>query len=469
MRGLRGWVVAVGAALAALLSLPVTGMAQSSSHGTLLAFGNPSPFTAVQIPVSVTGSVVVRFRGDPATGCARRGLCGYAGTIVWTPPSSSSLEILETRSSGRRVDQLDLSFADLNGVSGNGQAVTDADVEQTPPAPGQSDQPALTCGDTSSNQPDVVLGVRRGRVRFSLVQANPSPFQTRCAGPLIGDLAPALVAPAPTLRAVTHGAIRLDLAGSHRFVADGFAGSVDSTLTLRLGRPHRLLSVSSPSTGHLEHYREVQLKYRATVAGRVITAIRGDTEPGLCAPLGACGLRGTLSITPSAQAAEATIQALGPASRPERDFLTALGLSAAGRAHGIAVSGELAFDHGGVITARSDQRSVGCRDSAALGGSLVEFGASRGRLFAQYTAGTGFGDPLRTRCPGPFDPQSPLAGGSAPLSILARPGLTLSLASRASFVDDGYSGESIAHLTLTLRRQRLRTLFFGLATNGGGG
>ncbi len=86
--------------------------------------------------------------------------------------------------------------------------------------------------------------------------------------------------------------------------------------------------------------------------------------------------------------------------------------------------------------------------------------ASRRRLSAQYVAGQGFGDPLRTRCPGPFGPPAALATGHAALSILSQRVARLSLDRGQRFRDDGYSGASTPHLTLTLTRQRLRTLFF---------
>lgn len=450
---------------AALAVPPATAAAQSSSQATLYGFGSgkATPFTVVQIPARITGSVVVRFRGDPATGCAARGLCRYTGSVLWTPPPAGSLTIFQTRSRPARKYQLDLSLTDPNGAPGNGQAVTDADVQQAPPAPGSTNQPGPTCADATSAAPDIQLGVRRGRVRFSLAQATPSPLQTRCAGPLIADVASALPAPTASLRATLGGAITLHLAGAHRFAAHGFAGTVDSTLTIRLGRPQRVLSVGLRSKGRTERYREVQLDYRATLAGSVTTAVRGDAEPGLCAPLGACGLHGTLSVAPAVQAGQASIQAYGPASRPTRDFLTALGLSKTGRAHGIAVAGQLAFTRGGVITAHIDQGSVSCRDSAALGGSSVQLSANRGRLLAQYVTGQGLGNPLRTRCPGPFGPQTTLASGSAPLGVLALRRATLSLDRSAPFIDDGYRGGGSAHLTLTLRRRRLRTLLFRLS------
>ncbi len=472
MRRVTGHVVALGAALAAVLcasdaalaASSGTATAQSSSQATLYGYGGGGapPFTVVEIPARITGSVVVRFRGDLATGCAVRGLCGYAGSVLWTPPAAGSLTIFETRSSGRRRYQLNLSFTDPNGAPGQGQAVTDADVKQTPPAPGSTSQPGSSCADATSAAPDVQLPVRRGRVKFSLTHASPSPLQTRCAGPLIADLASALSAPAPTLGAALRGAITLDYAGAHRFASRGFAGTVDSTMTIRLGRPHRLLSVAPRPAARLERYREVQIDYRATVAGNVTTAVRGDAQPGLCDPLGACGLHGTLSVTPAAAPGEASIQAFGPASRPQRDFLTALGLSTAGRAHAITVVGQVAFNQGGVITAHADQGGASCRDSAVLGASSVQFGAKRGRLSAVYTAGLGLADALRTRCPGPFGPPGTLASGGAPLSRLALRSAILSLDQSASFIDDGYRGDSTAHLRLTLRRQRIRTLILRL-------
>lgn len=494
MRRIARHLAAVGAALAVALGAPVAGALgdpvaaalggpvagaaqQGSAQGGFFAIGGLPTATLVEIPARVAGHVVVRFHGDPATGCAARGLCGYSGTILWTPPASGSLEILQARSRGRRrVQGVDLFLADLNANSGNGGGVTEADVEQAPPTsaspsqpspsqPGPS-QPGPSCADASSAGTEIPLAVRQGRVQLTLASASPSPVQTRCAGPLLADLASGLVAPAPTLGAARHGAITLHLTGSHSFAAHGFAGSADSTLTIRLGRPHRARSLSSKPTGPTRRYREVQVGYRVTVAGRVTAAVSGDADLALCGPLGACGRHGTVSLVPSAAPAQTTIDATGPASRPRRDFLTALGLSAGGRARGITVSGYLASSQGGIVTADSEQGSVRCRDSARLDGSAVLLAADRGRLSAQYVTGQGSGDPLRTRCPGPLGSPAPLASGSAPLRVLSRRRATLSLDRGGRLLDDGYSGASIPHLTLTLTRQRLRTLVFSAVGSG---
>jgi hypothetical protein len=452
----------VAAALAAAVCSPAAVAAQGS---TQVVFGGSTTLTTVvQIPARVEGYLTVRFHGDPATGCAARGLCGYSGTILWKPPASGSLEILQGRSHGRRQYEASLFLADLNGLPAQGGAVTDANVGQTLAGPSGASQPGPSCADAASVPSNIQLPVRHGRVEFSLTQASPSPLQTRCAGPLMSDVASALAVPAPPLRATLRGALTLDLAGSHSFAAHGFSGSVDSTLTIRLGRPSRSKSVSSTPTGPTERYRELQLGYRATVAGTVTAAVNGDANQALCGPLGACGLRGTLSLVPAPGPAQGEIFALGPASRPNRDFLTALGLSTAGRANGITVFGSVAWSAGGVITADLDQGSASCRDSAGLGGDFVQFAATRHRLSAHYVAGEASGGTIRTRCPGPFAPPGGLATGSAPLSILSHRTARLSLDGGQRLIDDGYSGASTAHLplTLTLTRKRLRTLVFGL-------
>ena len=76
------------------------------------------------------------------------------------------------------------------------------------------------------------------------------------------------------------------------------------------------------------------------VGGRISEDVLGSTDPVVCRLLDSCGAAGTLTVAPRlTQGASAEIAATGPASRPYRDFLTALGLSRAGQASGIRSAG----------------------------------------------------------------------------------------------------------------------------------
>ncbi len=52
--------------------------------------------------VCATGRLTVTFAGDPATGCAAHGLCGYAGTETWQPQNGGDLALATFEQHGRR-------------------------------------------------------------------------------------------------------------------------------------------------------------------------------------------------------------------------------------------------------------------------------------------------------------------------------------------------------------------------------
>jgi hypothetical protein len=244
---------------------------------------------------------------------------------------------------------------------------------------------------------------------------------------------------------------------SRGFAAHGFAGTVASTLKLRLGRPTRPQPSSISATGPTKRYRFVRADYRAAIGGTLIAVVSGDADAGLCGPLGACGLHGTLSLRPGASDVQAEFYAEAPASRPYRDLLTALGISTSGRPTGVSVSGEASWSTGGTVTAALSDGAGSCRDTTELNGGLITFESLGRRLDAQYIAGLA-GDPaLRTRCPGPESTQLALAGGTTLQSALGGRRVTLALRSGAPFVDDGYTGRVKSTLRITLTRRRVKT------------
>jgi hypothetical protein len=66
------------------------------------------------------------------------------------------------------------------------------------------------------------------------------------------------------LRSITRGGALIDLRGTRRFTADGFAGEVRSTLVLRLGRAKTTDRLNQPPSGagHGRRIRNITVTYR---------------------------------------------------------------------------------------------------------------------------------------------------------------------------------------------------------------
>jgi hypothetical protein len=425
----------------------------AASQSSLFFFGGSSSGRLVQIPVAFDGRLIVRFHGDPATGCAVHGLCGYSGTVLWTPPARGGVDIFESTAHRLTSYQISLSlFSPASSPSVPG-GLANAIIQ----GPGQS------CGDAARTGANINLALSRGRVRFNLAQASPSLLQTRCAGPLDADVASALPSPTATINSTLHGEMTVDLVASGSFAAHGFAGTVVSTLKLALGRPGRpQRSGSTPPPVPTERYRLVRVSYRAAISGTVIAAVSGDADTGLCGPLGACGLHGTLSLRPAVSGVQADFYAQAPASRPYRDLLTALGISTAGRASGVSVGGEASWNNGGTVAAVLSDGTGSCRDATDLNGGAITFESAGRRLGAQYIPSLNGDSTLRTRCPGPESTQLPLALGTTLPTALGGRRPTISLRAGGPFLDDGYTGLVKSNLRITLTRRRVHTSVINL-------
>jgi hypothetical protein len=264
------------------------------------------------------------------------------------------------------------------------------------------------------------------------------------------------VLPAPTLplHSVLDGRVTVPLSASRGFASGGFAGTVQSNLAIRLGRPGRWMTAQ---TGNATASHEVEVSYRATLAGSVVEHVRGNADPGVCTLLGSCGLEGTLTLEPRVTSGRADLYAIASARRPYRDLLTAVGVSTRGNAKGILTTGSVSWNRGGVLASDLGQGSTSCHDSAPLGSGAIFLGVHRRHVDAQYSAGFGT-FAVRTRCPGPEARNgATLATGEIPLTQLRRRTIKLSLNSGATSQDYGYDVRATAHLTLTLTRVRVTT------------
>jgi hypothetical protein len=449
----RAWFVALAIGLLgpALLG-PASTSARSSASSMTVKLSDRS------IPASFAGQLTVDFHGDAASGCASRGLCGYSGTVSWRPSATGMLDVLSYREHGRLRYTLDLEAGNPNSVTGALGGVTTAKVQLSTPG---STPAVSSCLDATSTGESLPLPIRHDRVVFTLADTSPPLLASHCAGPLDSDIIPALPAPALALAAVLHGRRTISLASSRSYSSHGFADTVQSRLSIRLGRPgHATTTSAVPEAGR---YHEIFVTYRATVAGSVLERVSGDADPDMCTLIGSCGVFGTLTLIPDIAGGKAAIDAIAPAGRPYQDLLAAVGLSTRGSAKGVEAVGQVSWN-GGVLESDLSQGSTSCRDSAPLGPGAITLAAAKGRLEAQYTPGSTF--MLRTRCPGPEDAGvQAFATGEIPLTRLAHRTIRLRLTSGASYSDYGYTVRTIPHLTLTLTRVRVSAGVAGVTSS----
>lgn len=428
----------------ALAGLAGSAQAQSSSV-QLFAFGvgGGKVLSETNLPVGVKGELVVSFRGDASAGCAAYGLCSYAGTI-FVRPSGGTLAIATVRQGKRMGHVVTLVLG-----TGDGGYTTSARVQRSAPG-GQGG----TCADAQGS----LLGgnaaaVTHGdSVKIRVLTRGGSLLRTRCAGPLDGDLAGAGPAVMISLARVLRGRVTLNLSGTRAFAVHGFAGTISSTLVLKLGRP----SAQSPSGSNfppgIKTQRERIVTERLSVVrvdGELSAAVRGTSDPVVCALLDTCGLSGTLTLGPGAPEINAQVIAMGPAGRPYRDFLTAVGVASGGRSRGISTA--VTIDLIGHVGAAISEAGMTCTDTGGTGVVSAAVGISRPPV-----GGGAFASGWRTQCPGP------LFGGEAAGLVaslrpggLKRPQFTIDLRGRGSFTDDGYVISTQGEESAVVRRGRV--------------
>jgi hypothetical protein len=424
------------------LALAPSAQAQGGDSVSQVLFGAPGQIVSeTTVQVSTEGQIVVSFHGDAGTGCAASGLCPYSGTIV-VRPQSGAIGVVTYRLHGRTRRLVSLFLG-----AGNAQYSTAARVERSIPG-----QPPGLCADTESNSsggPSAT--VHNGAVTIQLFAADENTLSTRCAGPLDGDVAGAIPPVTIPLNRLAHGRMNVDLSGNGSFASHGFAGTVSSTLALILGAASKNNSQPTFPRGiKTKRIRNVTEQLTLTrLTGDLTATIQGVDNPLVCRLLDSCGLTGTVGFGQTARDFTGSVLATGPASRPERDFLAALGLSA-GNPHGIGVVVVGDWSQGPATA--EEMQSGTCTDTAPGGVMFVTLAAGRGQLrgFANATA-------WRTRCPGPvLSAQSnPLLDAALPRAALGRRTFTIGLRPAGPVGDDGYTLAVHGQLSLVLRRGRI--------------
>jgi hypothetical protein len=318
---------------------------------------------------------------------------------------------------------------------------------------------APACSDRAQAQGGFLaaLSLHGGRVDVGLDHAQQPIFGTHCAGPLGADLAGALPHGPVSLARLRRGRLTINLAGSAPFAAGGFSGTVDSTVSLALGPPRtQPRHVTAPP--HSTPTRIATVRYRIThLSGKATTTVRASGTAAVCGPFDACGLQGTISVTPRAASDDSVfLGASAPERRSRRDLLTALGLQRGGDPAGVFVHG-VGETTGGAVTADLAQDGNACSNQLALQQTEIVLRKHADRLIVSVSPERSQpADPLRTRCPGPALGRRPLTSASLPLNILRPSRFTVSL-NGDSFHDGPYRVTSRSTLTIGLQRRGVTT------------
>lgn len=119
--------------------------AASSSGETLTVFGagtGTRPITTIEIPVKVSGRLLVQFHGNTASGCTIHGLCADSGAVSWIPSPAGELDALESRTR-RHTSRLSATLSLVGALDGGSGGTTSAQVSSAAARP-------ATCADAES-------------------------------------------------------------------------------------------------------------------------------------------------------------------------------------------------------------------------------------------------------------------------------------------------------------------------------
>jgi hypothetical protein len=433
----RATLIAAGALVAA-----APAQAQPDPLGLSLA---SSVASSTEVYGNITGGLVVRFAGDAATGCANKGLCGSGGVIVWDAGQGDGATV--TLSINKQLQGHSTRYSANLDVTGG--RVSTSVVRSVPASS------AGTCADVTDASSSTHRLATGRRIALRLFGSGSTILATRCAGPLDADLASVLPAPSLPVAAAIRGHRKIPLSGTWRFASGGFAGVVHSTLILHLQDTNTdTLPPPPKSTRGADRDVTEQLTLER-VSGALTVSLAGAGDQDLCVTLDNCGLRGSLTFDPVPTSGSGELTAEGPARRPYRDFLAALGLSRRGNPRGIGTYGFITFD-GGSLSADFGR----CRDEMSPAPSqeilivIRRRTASSALLTSPWQA---------LRCGGPELAAGPygVAGatttvsGSVPTRTLAQRTFTMTLSARGHISDDGYTGGEHGSIGLLIRRGRI--------------
>jgi hypothetical protein len=198
----------------------------------IAAQASPSELHAYRVTIA-KGTERVEFAGDPAAGCADRGVCGVAGTVTFTPVRPDVGQIATVARFGRR----------LSGAGFTSGGTTTANVA--------TQGADVACTD-SFVTPQAVVAFRQRGTKAQATLHGPlgepplgqdaAVFATRCAGPRLADLAQAGALPRAVfgMSALRRRVLDLHLVADTPFSQAGFSGRVVADVRLRLRRDRAL-------------------------------------------------------------------------------------------------------------------------------------------------------------------------------------------------------------------------------------
>jgi hypothetical protein len=414
---------------------PVTqGAMCEGDSGAAFLFPRTAHVRQSNVPFCTTGTVVTRFHGSRAAGCASRGVCGYRGVITWRPGGG---ELLTAVRAGHGLATM--RTATLLGGSGHATVVVRRSAGGR--LRGTCRQRVSGLDSTSTTTP-----VRRGIGRIELSRPGGNDmWRTRCAGPLQADL-PAVPGLRVPIQLALRGVVHTTSATTRSFSRDGWAGSVTTQLKVVAGPPGPKPPNPPGSTGH--RVREVRVIYRVAVPTGSVAIAYAHGAKG-CAAVDACGLRGMARLRPVAGAQTGVFvrSAIGPTDRPKLDFLTALGLATGGDTQGILASGGQIGPSRVRVSVTTTQGATRCRGVGAGNVGLTEFGANS---VTEHSWGPT--DPLRTICPGPTLGLQSLGVTALQAGELNAAHATLALTTASTIHQDGYTLQVHPHLSIALTR-----------------
>jgi hypothetical protein len=429
----------------------------------LCVLGAPAAARADE-QLTASGSLTFTFAGDPARGCAAKGLCSVRGTITVDPQGGDY-----TNESGRPHQRFPAQL-DLN-VSGIARVQT----ATTSGAP-SSCVDVLPVSDLLLTFP---LGKKPQRVTlgggFGGSFGGTGISSGVCAGPLEGDLNKLAI----PIRESRGKHPSFDLRTRKAFTAGPFSGELVSTLDLTpdlqggfssSGGSSSSGSGSSPTPPRRTVLVErIQMRYRlAATAGALQESFSGAGDP-FCQVLDACGVSGTSDLT-LRHVSSIDLSA----SRIVRRVVSRARAIADLRAGKFSL-GLLVGLGARVSVAEKLQRpdATVCRDVRTVSTQLL-LSPSPGGLDA-ILGSPAFGTPadaLRTHCPGPstadvfgsgqgfgnggFTVAGAFAQGSLKFALLGRRILVVALTRGGRFSGFDYSGSRGGAVLLTLARTQLR-------------
>jgi hypothetical protein len=410
----------------------------------------------LEAQMRATGSVAISWHGDPARGCAASGLCAYRGSLTVRPGSDGLFDVEATH--GRVTD----SF----GYFGFGNTA----VVRVARAAGDGSEDGGCVDITSTDQlSPYATPAARGQLRVALSGYGLSPG--RCAGPAFEQVIDRLRARhAVSLARLRAGGTTIDLSRRVPFASGSFSGAVVSTLRLRIGRLAPVSEGSFPSPPPPRRHRarrirvvDVQARYRVTsLIGYYSAAFHGLPGPD-CLPFDACATKGTETWAIITRDGLVEVDASARARRSDRGLRGAVtALERPGAT--VETYGDLAHAVGETTADLERPGPTRCRDHArARAPSLSGAFGTRIALALGGSGAEGFGDLLRTGCPGPTEAdvlgRGTLGASSLPVRALLRRRLDVTLRSRGRFGGIAYSGSRRGHFVLQLRRIAARVVY----------